>query len=166
MQIKGLRGVWKADIVCLQETKLQVVKREVVQSWWSCARVDWYFLGSRGASKGILLIWDRRVVEKMEACEGRFISACSFLCVSDNFEWVSLSVQCDYGHNDDQERKLLWDELVGVMSWWEKPWCIGGDFNIIRYPSERLGDNRYSSSMGEFSDFIFEQGLMDSLNDD
>jgi len=56
MQIKGLRGVWKANIVCLQETKLQVVNGEVVQSWWSCARVDWYFLGSRGASRGILLM--------------------------------------------------------------------------------------------------------------
>lgn len=26
--------------------------------------MDWCFIGSRGASRGILLMWDRRVVEK------------------------------------------------------------------------------------------------------
>jgi hypothetical protein len=34
--------------------------------------VDWCYLGSRGASGGILLMWDRRVVEKIEDCVGRF----------------------------------------------------------------------------------------------
>jgi hypothetical protein len=104
-------------------------------------------------------MWDRRVVEKMEVWKGRFIIACSFRCESDNFEWAFASV---YGPNDDHKRKHMSDKLVGSMSWWEKPWCIGRDFNVIRSPSERSGDNRYSSSMGEFSDFIIEQRLMDS----
>jgi hypothetical protein len=25
----------------------------------------------------------------------------------------------------------LWDELARLMSWWEMPWCIGGDFNVV-----------------------------------
>jgi hypothetical protein len=61
-----------------------------------------------------------------------------------------------YGPNNDNDRKLLCDELVGIMSWLEKPWCIGGDFNAIRYPSERSGDIRLSLAMREFLDFIFE----------
>jgi hypothetical protein len=81
-----------------------------------------------------------------------------FRCTSGNFEWAFAGV---YGPNNDIDRKIIWDELVGIMSWWEKPWCIGGDFNVIRYPSERLGDTHYSLTMREFSDFIFEQGLMD-----
>jgi hypothetical protein len=68
----------KADIVCLQETKLKFINREVVRSFWGCAHADWCFLGSRGASGGILLMWDRRVVEKLEDCVGRFIIACFF----------------------------------------------------------------------------------------
>jgi hypothetical protein len=47
--------------------------------------------------------------------------------------------------------RVLWDELVGIMSRWEKPWCIGGDFNAIRYPSKRSGDTRHSPAMTEFS---------------
>ena len=63
--------------------------------------------------------------------------------------------------NDDNNRQFLWDELVGIMSLWEMPWCIGGDLNAIRFPSERVGVTRYSSPMGEFSSFISDQGLMD-----
>jgi hypothetical protein len=35
-----------------------------------------------------------------------------------------------YGLNDDGVRKYHWDELVGLMSWWELMWYIGGDFNV------------------------------------
>lgn len=60
---------WKADIVCLQETKLEQLSRVVVGSLWGCQHVDWCYLGSRGASRGILLMWHMRVVEKIE-CGG------------------------------------------------------------------------------------------------
>jgi hypothetical protein len=41
------------------------------------------------------------------------------------------------------------------------PWCIGGDFNVTRFPAERSRDVRLNTAMMEFSDFISEQGLMD-----
>jgi hypothetical protein len=36
-----------------------------------------------------------------------------------------------YGPNDDVERRGLWEELAGLMSMWELPWCMGGDFNVV-----------------------------------
>jgi hypothetical protein len=39
--------------------------------------------------------------------------------------------------------------------------CIGGDFNVTRFPSERLGEARLCRALVEFSDFVFEQGLME-----
>lgn len=65
---------------------------------------------------------------------GRFSIACSFRNVCIDFEWAFVGV---YGPNNDIDRRMLWVELAGIMSWWEKPWCIGSDFNAIRYPSER-----------------------------
>jgi hypothetical protein len=47
--------------------------------------VDWCALGSHGAFGGILLMWDRRVVEKVEAWEGSYAIACSFRSVNDDF---------------------------------------------------------------------------------
>jgi hypothetical protein len=47
---------------------MEAISREVVHSVWGCIHVDWLYLGSRGASRGILLMWDRRVVEKLGVC--------------------------------------------------------------------------------------------------
>jgi hypothetical protein len=51
---------------------------------------------------------------------------------------------------------FLFNSLLYVV-----PWCIRGDFNATRFPSERLGNHRYAPSMEEFSRFIFDHGLMD-----
>uniref|UniRef100_A0A7N2LGJ2 Uncharacterized protein n=1 Tax=Quercus lobata TaxID=97700 RepID=A0A7N2LGJ2_QUELO len=37
----------------------------------------------------------------------------------------------------------------------------GGDFNVVRFPFERLGSNSFTAAMREFSNFISEQGLID-----
>jgi hypothetical protein len=76
-----------------------------------------------GASGGILLIWDRHVVEKIEKSVGRFVVSYMFRSVIENCEWAFAVV---YGSNDDGARSILWDELGGLMNVWEKPWCVWG----------------------------------------
>ena len=150
---------WRADIVCLQETKLEWVTRGIVRSIWSCPYIDWLYLGSEGASGGILLMWDRRVVEKIEEAVGFFSISCRFKNVSDQFEWAFTGI---YGPNLNRNRQFMWEELAGLNSWWNLPWCLGGDFNVIRFPSERLGAGRFTRCMYDFSDFISLHGLMDN----
>jgi hypothetical protein len=50
--------------------------------------VDWYCLDSRGASGGILIVWDRRVVEKIDEWVGEFTLAVTFRNVEDHFTWA------------------------------------------------------------------------------
>jgi hypothetical protein len=64
LEIRGLLRDWKADVVCLVETKMAVISRKVVRSLWGYRYVDWCYMGARGVSGGLLLMWDRRVVEK------------------------------------------------------------------------------------------------------
>jgi hypothetical protein len=90
-------------------------------------------------------MWDRWVVEKIEECVGEVY--CSFRDVEDGFTWAFVGV-C--GPNSDTVRSL-WEELAGLISWWVMPWCIGGDFNVTRFPSERLWEACYCHS-----DFIYE----------
>jgi hypothetical protein len=66
-----------------------------------------------------------------------------------------------YSLNYGNDRRLLWDDLAWIINWWNLPWCIGGDFNVIRFPIEKLGEVRLCSTMRAFSDFISDQGLMD-----
>ncbi|KAG6652145.1 hypothetical protein CIPAW_06G163400 [Carya illinoinensis] len=157
-RIKNLLREWRADIVCLQETKLKLVTRKIVRSVWHCPYVNWVYLASNGASGGILVMWDKRVVVKMEEFVRDYTVACSFEMVEDNFLWAFAGI---YGPNVNNSRHLLWEELAGVHNWWDLPMCIGGDFNITRFPSERSGDSRLRPAMTEFSDCIFDLNMVD-----
>ena len=55
-----------------------------------------------------------------------------------------------YGPNDDRQRASLWAELARVCARWNMAWCLIGDFNIIRYLSERLGCDSFSPAMFAF----------------
>jgi len=85
-------------------------------------------------------MWDRRVMEKIEVCLGEYAVACSFRNIEENLTWAFAGV---YGPNLDSHQRSLWDELAGFLSLWDLPWCIGGDFNVIRFPCERLGVIRF-----------------------
>ena len=50
---------------------------------------------------------------------------------------------------------------MGLYGWWNLPWCVGGDFNAICFPFERLGAENFTQGVYSFSDFISINGLMD-----
>ncbi|XP_030941311.1 uncharacterized protein LOC115966107 [Quercus lobata] len=104
-------------------------------------------------------MWDRRVVEKIKEVVGHFSISCRFKNVNDHFEWAFTGI---YGPNLNRKRQFMWEELVGLNNWWNLPWCFGGDFNVIRFGSERLGAGRFTCCMNDFSDFISLHGLMDN----
>jgi hypothetical protein len=158
LQVRHLLKMWNADIVCLQETKLDFIDRGIIRSLWGIQHVDWLYLGSEGASGGILMMWDRRVVAMIDSAVGHFSISCKFRNVLDQKDWAFSGV---YGPNINRERITMWEELAGVASWWGVPWVVGGDFNAIRFPSERLGASHFTSSMHAFSDFISSCGLRD-----
>ncbi|KAG2724023.1 hypothetical protein I3760_02G199300 [Carya illinoinensis] len=127
-----LRG-WKADVACLQEMKMELISLTIIRSLWNCCHVGWSYLLSKGASRGILVTWDKRVVKKTDECVGNYMVAISFKNVEDGYQWSFTGV---YGPNSNTERRGLWDELAGLCSLCSFPWCIGGDFNVTCFPSK------------------------------
>ena len=114
LRMRNLIKLWKVDVICLQETKMTKFNRQVIQSLWGNQHVDSTSLGSNGAVGGILLIWDRRLVKKVEAVVGNYSLSCKFRSVFDQFEWIFTGV---YGPNSDSERAFLWEELADLISW-------------------------------------------------
>jgi hypothetical protein len=137
---------------------LELISRRVINSLWGCPYIDWCYMAANGVAGGILLMWDKRVVSKLDMEVGECVAACTYKNIMDGFEWAFARV---YGPNGDFDRCLLGDELVGLLSWWNLPWCIEGDFNVIRFPSERSRGRRISVAMRKFLNFIFKRGLMD-----
>ena len=76
--------------------------------------------------------------------------------------WLATSV---YGPTNRSLRDSFWGELDSIRSYWSGPWCSGGDWNIVRFPSEKLGDrNTTTSDMLDFSEWINKQSALEELN--
>ena len=71
--------------------------------------------------------------------ESHYTISCRFSLVEENFTWV-FTLVC--GPTSGGCREALWDELGAIRGLWEDPWCIGVDFNIIIFPSERNREGR------------------------
>uniref|UniRef100_A0A2N9I4J4 Reverse transcriptase domain-containing protein n=1 Tax=Fagus sylvatica TaxID=28930 RepID=A0A2N9I4J4_FAGSY len=129
-----------------------------LRSLWGDSFVDWEFLPAVGSAGGVLILWDNRVVKKLSSVVHNFSVSCLWKGVADGFVWVGTGL---YGPTNDSLRRELWEELRDVQGTWSHPWCVFGDFNVVRFPSERLGCNRLSSHMMDFSDFIDSSNLVD-----
>ena len=72
--------------------------------------------------------------------------------------WVFTGV---YGPISKRCREPFWEELGAICGLWDDPWCIGGDFNVSRFPSERSRGGRLSAAMRRFSEVIDDLALRD-----
>ena len=57
----------------------------------------------------------------------------------------------------------FWNELDLVRGRWNGAWCIGGDWNIIRFPGEKLGGCKFTADIRRFSEWINSHSLVDLL---
>ena len=87
------------------------------------------------------------MLELMEMEVGLFSISCRFNNVEDGFRWNFSGV---YGSTLRRYREFFWEELGAIRGLWNDPWCIGGDFNMIKFPNERRRGGRMSSSMRRF----------------
>ena len=68
-----------------------------------------------------------------------FKFSCKFKNIGEQFEQAFTGV---YGPNLNKRHRKMWEELTKLISLWDLPWCLGGDCNIICFPSEKLGETR------------------------
>ena len=70
--IKALIRSQRADLVCLQETKIQDISRGIVHSLGVERFLGWGAMSARGAAGGVVVFWDNRVLELMGMEVGLF----------------------------------------------------------------------------------------------
>lgn len=42
-----------------------------------------------------------------------------------------------YDHCRSRNRMTFWEELAGLYGVCGPNWCVGGDFNVVKFPSEK-----------------------------
>ena len=66
-----------------------------------------------------------------------------------------------YDHVMVTSKESFWAELGSIRGLWSVPWCVGGDFNMVRFPCERRRGGRVSLSVRHFSEVIEDLELRD-----
>ena len=142
MVIKSMVRKHKPDLVSFQETKMKEMSDRFVRSLGVGMNLGWVSLDARGTAGGVLLQWDKRVLERLEVEVGSFVSGL-------------------YSLLKGRERRELWEELAAIKGLWNEPWYIAGNFNPVQFPRETSNGRQMSTAMREFSSFIDEFKLID-----
>ncbi|XP_058211519.1 uncharacterized protein LOC131323689 [Rhododendron vialii] len=140
----------KPEFLLLQESKLEVVDRFIMQRIWFDADFEFAVVQAEGASGGAITIWKNNVFKFEEV-----ISRKKFILIrgniSGNFPCVILNV---YAPNNYIERRDVWNEIKARKIRFNMPWVLGGDFNEIKSTGERSGCSRVDRGIRDFQEFI------------
>ncbi|RVX11941.1 hypothetical protein CK203_009552 [Vitis vinifera] len=148
----------RVDLMCIQETKIQEMSEGIVRSLGTGRFIDWRALNAEGAAGGILICWDKRVLDILDWEKGHFTLSCRFKTIENGATWVFTGV---YGPFTKVEREGTWEEFGATRGLWDDPWCLGGDFNITLFQQERSSQRRISSAMRRFADVVDDLELVD-----
>ena len=91
-------------LVCLQETKIQEMSVTVARSLGVGRRYDWRALNAEGSAGGVLLLWDKKIMELVASEIGIFSISCQFKMVEGGFQWMFSGV---YGPVERNPRKYF-----------------------------------------------------------
>ena len=149
--IKSVIRSQRAELVCLQETKVQTMTMNLVKSLGVGSCLKWVSVNANGAVGEILVFSDFRVLELVDLKVGEFSISCRFRNCEDDFMWVFTGV---YGPCSWKDKEGLWEELGAIRGLWNDLWCVGGDFNAIRFLVERTNGSRLNAQMRRFLEVI------------
>jgi exonuclease III len=148
----------KADIICLQETKLAQITVFKARKFLPPKFTDFLYHPSDGASAGLLIAWSPKDFN-IQLLDSR---KCALTVLvdsnSDDTQFVLTNV---YAPCEQAERSEFFSEIKDLQPTAATPWALAGDFNIYRYASEKNNNNINWAAMDEFNAWINELELMD-----
>ncbi|XP_016168808.1 uncharacterized protein LOC107611390 [Arachis ipaensis] len=131
--VKDLKRKHRLNMLRLIETKRQLVTRFDVLKIWENGCAGWEYVGSEGASGGLLLMWDDDFFRMKNCYKGD-----RWLCVEGVLSENSIDCAIFLG-----------------------PSCFLGDFNEITQVEERRGFDGLPPSAQDLKDWINDMGLVD-----
>lgn len=150
-------------MLCIQETKKEIIDKSSCRALWGDNNVRWEMQPASNTAGGILCLRSERAFKLQSKVIGS-----GFILL--NGQWLKEDQQVHivivYSPCDIQNKRVLWDNIKQLKSSHNRGyWCIFGDFNNVRNPSERLGNchrGEWDNSIKEFNDWIDEMEVEDA----
>ncbi|GKA57981.1 RNA-directed DNA polymerase, eukaryota, reverse transcriptase zinc-binding domain protein [Tanacetum coccineum] len=139
-----------------EETKMENMNLLCVRMCWGNLDFDYARSDSVGNSGGILCVWDPNSFCKHSV-------TCSDYFVMVRGVWRSTGqlvlLIAVYAPQEVSEKQMLWDFLQSEISKWHGDVIIMGDFNEVRFKSDRFGSVFNAHAASIFNNFIRSSGL-------
>lgn len=147
----------KIDIVAIQETKKESFPTRQLNAlshtinYWLCKP-------SIGSSGGILLGINENKFSVIDSWIKEFSVLVLLSNKSENFIWLFTVV---YGPVLSSKRIDFLNEIRNISLLGHSSWIIGGDFNLIRSRTEKMGPSYNSMLCNRFNTLISDLNLID-----
>ncbi|PNT71080.1 uncharacterized protein LOC106866036 [Brachypodium distachyon] len=137
-----------ATIICIQETKLQVVNDRLIRDLLGpCFSANFAVLPAAGTRGGMILA----ASEDFFTISDVHLSAHSItVTVTMRSEGASWSLTSVYGQQGDPEKLLFIEELKLLEPVVKSEWILLGDFNVITKATDKNNTNINRRLIGKF----------------
>jgi exonuclease III len=153
--VRELVNSLRVEVVCLQETKMQIISDRFILSMLGTDFNDFIYLPSVGAAGGILVAWRRHLGFTGQKRLDNYSVSVQFCNNRGNEWWLT----CVYGPQGGNEKILFLQEIREIRAECLGPWMLAGDFNLIYKDSDRNNSNYNRAMMGRFRRLIEDMTL-------
>ena len=153
--IRRLVKKHQVDMLCILETKKEQIDKTMCQTLWGDPEVSWEIQPVINTAGGLLCLWNEQAFKVERRVNGRCFSLLEGMWIQENKRVFIVNI---YAPCDIQSKRALWDsvrQLKNVSP--ARLWCLLGDFNSIKHPSERVGVSQRGgdvNTISEFNDWI------------
>ncbi|XP_073354886.1 uncharacterized protein [Aegilops tauschii subsp. strangulata] len=145
----------KSSLVCLQETKLDVIDKYTIMQCLGPSFDGFAYVPSEETRGGILLAWDSTMVDVVGVQnDANFLIGWMQPKGSAPW-WISVV----YGPQGDELKTKFLEDLSARRATCPGAWMILGDFNMILRASKKSNNNLNRGMMNKFRRFVDEHEL-------
>lgn len=119
----------RAEMFLIQETKRADLCASFSREILGSQDFGFFYKSVEGSSSGQLVMWNSSLFKESIREDSRSISVKGQL-ISEGVEACFTNI---YGPNTEVEREAFWVELDDIHSWSTPIWCLGRDFNVVRF---------------------------------
>ena len=156
--VRKLKFTKKIDFIGIQETRVLDHNTIDKTGCWGSSNFQYECVNPTGNSGGIMCIWDPTVFQKIQSTTNRH-----FIAITGNWKGIAgnTTLVNVYGPQSITDKRALWQTLIQLKSEVDGVWVFFGDFNAVRFRSERLNSSFCHYSASDFNNFISDAGLQE-----